>query len=362
MTTDRSTVTDALIARALAERARGPEVSLLAPIMASVSATPQRRGVLVRLGLGHRTVVLGFAAVTLAVSLVAAAVIGSMVLRPSLLERPLPGNGPITAQLDGGIVEVDPLSGRGLSTIPLPRSGIGSATDLAWSPDGSHLAIATGLDVSIVDVASGQTSTAITCAYCPVAWSPDGTELALADRQAILVIDPLDGRLISRIEMNGPGLVTGITWAPDGRRLAFARGGPASLSVIDRDGSRGRSLALPKVDVILSDPSWSRDGSTIAYIESAVDIQDGAKPLDVVLLDPEGARSSRVVNVGECFCVGFSPALTWSPDGRFLAYTALTESGSALFVANGDGTEPRAISSGTNGALAWRPVPPAPSD
>src|SRR4051794_16626513 len=287
MSTERSMVTDVLIARALAERADGPDVDMRSRIIVAVSAVPQRRGWAVRLGLGHRTVVLGFAAVALALSLVVATVAGSMIIRPGLVERPLPGNGPITTQLGGGLVEVDPLTGRGLATIPLPRSALLDATDLSWSPDGSHLAIATGLDVSIVDVASGQTSTPITCPYCPVAWSLDGTELAVPEDRAIRVIDPHDGRLISRIETGGRGLVTGLTWAPDGRRLAFVNRGPASLSVIDRDGSHKRSLALPKEDVILADPSWSPDGSTIAYIASAVDIQDGAKPLDVVLLDPE---------------------------------------------------------------------------
>src|SRR4051812_4562582 len=169
MSRERSMVTDVLIARALAERAGVPDVDMLSPIMVAVSSAPQRRGWAVRLGLGHRTAVLGFAAVALVVWVVVAAVAGSMIIRPGLVERPLPGNGPITVQLDGGLVEVDPLTGRRVAEIRVPPSSPGYTTDLSWSPDGSHLAIATDLTLSIIDLTTGQTTSPITCAFCPVA-------------------------------------------------------------------------------------------------------------------------------------------------------------------------------------------------
>ena len=134
MTTDRSTVTDALIARALTERAAGPNVDLVPGIMTAAAVVPQRRGWAVRLGFGGRAVVLGFAAAALAASLIVAALAGSMLLRPRFVERPLPGNGPITVQLDGGLVEVDPQSGRTIADVALPPATIGSVADLRLVP------------------------------------------------------------------------------------------------------------------------------------------------------------------------------------------------------------------------------------
>ena len=344
-------------------------MDLVSSIMASVSATPQRGGWAVRLGQGHRTVVLGFAAVALAVSLVVAAIAGSMIVRPRFVERQLPGNGPITVQLDGGLVAVDPQSGRTLADVALPPATNGSVADLDWSPDGSRLAVSTVRGLSILDIATGQTSSPMTCVSCPVAWSPDGTELAVINAaQAIVLIDARDGHRISQIEPEERKLGAGVTWSPDGRRLAYVEFDAAdrtpSMLVIDRDGSNKRTVVLPTRGDMIVDASWSPDGATIAYIGNAVPFGDSAVPLDLVLLDPEGVRPARVIQVGECFCLGFSPGLTWSPDGQHLAYNSLTALGSSgtLFVANADGTDPAAIASGASGTIAWRPIPASPPD
>ena len=299
MTTDRSRVTDALIARALTERAAGPNVDLVAPVMASVSATPQRRGWAVRLGPGHRTMVLGFAAVALAVSLVVAAAAGSMILRPRFVERPLPGNGPITIQVGGGLTEVDPQSGRTLADVALSPVTIGSVADLAWSPDGSRLAVSTDRGLSILDIATGQTSSPMTCVLCPVAWSPDGTELAVVNAaQAIVLIDPGMGtgsrRSSRRNESLGPGSPGHQTADVSHTSSSMPVHRTPSMAIIERDGSNKRTLALPTRGDLIIDASWSPDGATIAYIGNAVPFGDAAVPLDLVLLDPEGVRPARV--------------------------------------------------------------------
>ena len=202
-----------------------------------------------------------------------------------------------------------------------------------------------------------------------MAWSPDGAELAVVNAaQVIVLIDPQDGHRISQIEPEDRKLGGGVTWSPDGRRLAFVEFDPVkrtpSMSVIERDGSNKRTLALPTRGDMIVDVSWSPDGATIAYIVNAVPFKDAAVPLDLVLLDPERVRPARVIQVGECFCLGFSPGLTWSPDGRHLAYNSLAARGNpgTLFVANADGTNPAAIVSGASGTIAWRPIPASPPD
>ena len=62
---------------------------------------------------------------------------------------------------------------------------------------------------------------------------------------------------------NGPGV--GLAWAPDGRRIAFARsdgeGSPAGIFNAAADGSEFRSVTDGPDD----DPRWSPDGRWLVF-------------------------------------------------------------------------------------------------
>ena len=83
-------------------------------------------------------------------------------------------------------------------------------------------------------------------------------------------------------------------------------------------------------------------------------------------MDADGSNPTELVEAGTCYCLGFAPGLTWSPDGASMALNvpgrgpftgSLDEGAYGLYVINADGTGLRFVAEGTNGSLAWRPVP-----
>ena len=157
------------------------------------------------------------------------------------------------------------------------NSGTGIAT---WSPDGTHVGF-TGhvlygridpgdwYDAIYVADADGSNLHLVTShAYNEYgfAWSPDGRWILYgrANRQGIYVIGS-DGRKNHRVTRDSPRPVEfgALTWAPDGRSIAYAtdRTGNGDIYVIDADGhNKVRLTNSPTSDI---DPSWQRGTAAI---------------------------------------------------------------------------------------------------
>jgi hypothetical protein len=203
---------------------------------------------------------------------------------------------------------------------------------VAWSPDGSRLAIVTrgngGLhDIYILNTdGSGITALAATAAdEREPAWSPDGRRIAYT-RHDKIVIENGD----SNVLMEGAGP----TWAPDGSRIAFSKfaNGPFvstkagylrghSLFVADTKG--GQELQLTDNDTtVATTPAWSPDGSRIAFamgrLDRAVRIRRSLVyvPGGIHVVNPDG---TNLVAVTDPLAGGSWPA--WSPDGSRIAFT-----------------------------------------
>lgn len=122
-------------------------------------------------------------------------------------------------------------------------------------------------------------------------------------------------------------------WSPDGTRLAVAvfprTGGQRELWVIDADGSDPHLVA--SADNV-SAPSWSPDGSTIAYV--AATPQGSA----IHFVSPDGSADRTV---GEVIPPGQHSYFTvsFSPDGRQLLFDKGTDSGFGISVMDTDGTD-----------------------
>lgn len=113
-------------------------------------------------------------------------------------------------------------------------------------------------------------------------WSPDGTTLAFSSKRAgdpdrhrnsdIWLIEAVEGAEARQLTTwEGPD--SRPTFSPDGRRIAYLRGGPAKysgydpteLAVISVDGVEP-SLPTADVDRHLSSPQWSLDGKRIHFL------------------------------------------------------------------------------------------------
>lgn len=131
------------------------------------------------------------------------------------------------------------------------------------------------------------------------------------------------------------------TWSPDGRWIVFGRPTPSGLDELLRihpDGSAEQALGLGDPDSV----AFSPDGELLA-VTGAVAAEHHF--LSVTAFG-QPIESGRLVD--EAYDV------TWSPDGERLAWSAWDGSQMAIWVANADGTDARAIVPGQ--APAWRPL------
>jgi Tol biopolymer transport system component len=127
-----------------------------------------------------------------------------------------------------------------------------------------------------------------------------------------------------------PGFI-GIAWSPDGTRIAVRRtfGENAGVSVIPALGGPEKRLrSTGAVPVPSSSISWSPDGKWIAFTDS-LPTGDAAEaainpPQRIFLLSPESLESKQISHADGCIHDGM-PA--FSHDGKQLAYLCLLDPG-----------------------------------
>jgi WD40 repeat protein len=281
--------------------------------------------------------------------------------------KPLARNGAIAIPREDTIVLIDAVTGETVKTLPV---GPGGVSDLSWAPDGRRLAFtATGM-VGVMDVSDGTSKQILSCGEgadgCSIAWAPDGSRIAVAHGATLDLIDP-DGSNRATVFIHGGGLAQP-TWSPDGRRIGVVgRLGDLGRGfyTVNRDKSDPTLLLGPVPGIGVFDPAWSPDGSTIAYLGSTDRDCTGASTsscnpwqLHVMSLALDGSEPGELHEAGTCYCLGFAPSLTWSPDGTSIAFDGPggDSSPGGLTVMNADGTGLRQVTA-DGGRPAWQPLP-----
>jgi len=191
-----------------------------------------------------------------------------------------------------------------------------------------------------------------------LALSPDGKKVAFTVRGKIFAASSRDGGNAQRVSP------AGLTqqqpaWAPDSRHLAFGddRDGHYNIYVYDFVTHEERKLSSGSENDVA--PVWSPDGKSLAYVR-------GGNELHVVLPTTKAAKGDlpldRIVARAPLDRAPFlsERAIVWSPDSKWIAYA--TREGSKLFAnaymvsASGGDSHPVSFLSNTNAdALAWSP-------
>jgi TolB protein len=179
------------------------------------------------------------------------------------------------------------------------------------------------------------------------AWSADGSKIVYVRNygDARLYTKSADGTGRTLVLDSERGRFEEPSFSPDGTQIAFThlRAGfsGAAVFVVNVDGT-GRTKISPKSSTFEIASDWSPDGSSIAITN------DDSNHARVMTMDPDG--SNRVVVTR-----GSSPS--WSPDGSQIVFEGLHRGDTRydVFVVNLDGTG-RARLTETPRRWEWRPV------
>lgn len=225
---------------------------------------------------------------------------------------------------------------------------------LAWAPDGRRLAYLAGEagDTRLIVLAPGGAPTTVTATPAPysegsLAWTPEGrglTYVALVDGREKIFVQGLDDTHPAQNLTPHESWHHSPAWSPDGRWLAFnsLRGGVWQIWV----QAAGRSEPQRPAPMLASAPTWSRDGRWLAWVG-----QDPAAP--GVYVWPIAGGPPRWVYAG----TGDESGLSWSPDGRQIAFQASIDGEFQVVVAATDGRGATTITRGPRGNYRpdWAP-------
>jgi Tol biopolymer transport system component len=239
-----------------------------------------------------------------------------------------------------------------------------------WSPDGRWLALASNpaegpSQISVIPVTGGGERVVVANWPAPgteLAWSPKGTDLAfvarvpdperygragekrkvedmparrlsqllfqldsegwVVDRRNRVMTVPVDGSASPQVLTAGPYEASGISWSPDGSRIAFVSArhetwdldGAVDLWTIAADGS-GEPGRLTGTKAVFSSPSWSPDGSKLAYVRNPTPLDEPRHERVGVLDLSNGATMDLTAGFDRnCLPYGYGRAPVWFGD------------------------------------------------
>lgn len=260
---------------------------------------------------------------------------------------PQPGlSGVVLSSRGGGIIAVN-VGGSGIRELTHPRDGTDDHGAVA-SPDGSMIAFRRDSKRAGIYVMSpdGTCLRRVGPGLVPT-WSPDGSLLAASTGARVYVMKPdgTNARTIGRGDYP--------VWSSDGEWLAYEddldlRKDDASTHIVRLDGTK--TLSLPKASYggwVVVAYSWSPLGRWLAYTSAG----------SLWVIDPSTGEDHVVVRR---HAIGRGPgviAASWSPDGGRIAFSFFDESTStgSVYVVKPDGSSLRRVGPGTGGVPVWSP-------
>lgn len=180
-----------------------------------------------------------------------------------------------------------------------------------WSPDGRWLAFLRGEDgpaqVWLLPVGGGEPHrlTELPLGVTELAWSPDGTRLAVAAPELPEGAQPHDPVVVTRLVSKSDG---------------SGRLGPMTVHahLVDVDG--GGTTRLTEGELVVRELAWAPDGSRLALVTATHDRRDLDAVSHVFTVPAAGGELAQVTR-----WEGSATAPVWAPDGRSLVLVGRSE-------------------------------------
>ncbi len=225
-----------------------------------------------------------------------------------------------------------------------------------WSPDGERLAYTSpscgrlggcdvpgsylvGFDIHVVDVRTGRTELLLFephMAIWDVTWSPDGSQLAFTGYSVnetgllllgawhlnVYVVDVASGRVTP---VTADGVSRSPVWSPDSSRLAYisAREGGSSHVYVARPTVTGVPTRVSHAHGGIWTAEWSPNGRWIAYTAHEPFTEEllSEEEPEIWLARPDGSGSKPTGEAGHW--------IDWAPNSRRLVLARTVRDGSA---------------------------------
>lgn len=259
---------------------------------------------------------------------------------------------------------------------PSHKSEIPPASSLQWSPDGEEVFFATDAAEVYAVLADGSRLRRLVAACgelspgfkvgreTPFQVAPDGTRLVYAtceyprpgagpqpdgwDYRHELVVADIDGTQRQRLTTSA-AFESYPTWSPDGSHIAYvssewvsvdrpvpSRHRTTRLYIMRADGTKPQRLGTGFDFVITQPPSWSPDGRWLAVTGFANEQEDrsqsGNRRWALHLIPTQSGR--EFLRLSDA-----ASGASWSPDGQHLAFARLDDAGLALYTIAADATD-----------------------
>lgn len=206
------------------------------------------------------------------------------------------------------------------------------ATEFSWSPDEKQIAFVVHGEIFLMSRAGGKAKrlTDHPAFDHGVAWSPDAKKiLFLSDRNGhedIYLLEPDDPdhpelgtahrHKVKQIT-DTPEAEIGVSFSPDGSRVAFLRAG--KLMTMNPDGTNEKVLVSDRQVV---DYEWSPDGKYVCYAG-----QDGSFASELYIIPATGPTALEPARNITRFAT-YNSGVTWSRTGNKLAFISLRKGNS----------------------------------
>jgi TolB protein len=181
-------------------------------------------------------------------------------------------------------------------------------------------------------------------------FTKDGSRLlssASFDGVSKIVMFDLRGQILSTLAQSG-SIDVSPSFSPDGSQIAFCsnRGGGPQVYTMDAGGGSVKRISFADSNYCTS-PAWSPKGDKIAYVCRMGGFQ-------IFMSDPNGGAAIQLTFNGD------NEDPSWSPDGRFLAFssTSLGGGSKSIGILSLLGGRPTRIteSKGDSSQPAWSPI------